>query len=301
MASQTTVVWLMFQEKFQEKNQYKVRAQVLTGQTAVEKKKLFKLVMMYFIGAFLLLAMSVMQSTAQASSNLQSDLLSVIDEAPVAEVPDTPAEMMQLAEQLLDKQNFGQALSYYTKVIRQDRSVDEAFLGRSLADGGIGKVEESIADLNVYILRNPEHSMAHVYRGVRYMSRGDIEEAEENLLKAIELNPRNAQAFDDLGVLYAQLGELEVAMKLFGQALRIDPYNEMAYHNLAIGYYMLEQNDKALIAVNRAIRLMPEERDSYILKAQILDALGKKDEADQVRHYSQYLGETTNIEAMLVN
>jgi len=257
----------------------------------------YRLVVSLFFGAFLLLMLSV----ANASSGAQQELLSFMDETKVLEPAANKESYMSHADQMLDQQRFGQALSYYTKVIRMDRDHDDAFLGRSIAYSGIGRIEESIADLNVFILRNPDHSMAHVYRGVRYMSQGHVEYAEENLLKAIRLNPRNAQAYDDLGVLYAQQGEIQVALKYFGQTLRIDPYNEMAYHNLSIAYFLLEDNEKALIAANRAIRLMPESRDTYILKAQILDALGEAEEAAKVRNYAQYLTEESWTESVSVN
>jgi len=257
----------------------------------------YRLVMSLFFGAFIMLMLSV----ANASSGAQQELLSFMDEAKVMEPAANKESYMSHADQLLDQQRFGQALSYYTKVIRLDREYDEAFLGRSIAYSGIGRIEESIADLNVFILRNPRHSMAHVYRGVRYMSQGQVEYAEENLLKAIQLNPRNAQAYDDLGVLYAQQGEIQVALKYFGQTLKLDPYNEMAYHNLSIAYFLLEENKKALVAVNRAIRLMPESRDTYILKAQILDALGRAEEAKKVRNYAQYLVDESWTESVSVN
>jgi len=270
-----------------------VNLAVLTGWQAEKSWR-------WFAGFALMFLMFV--SAAQASNSVQQELLGLVDDVQAIEEPlNDKASYLSYAEQMLDQQQFGQALSYYTKVIRLDRSVDEAFLGRSIAYSAVGKMDESIADLNVFILRNPEHSMAHVYRGVRYMSQGEIEYAEENLLKAIDLNPKNAQAYDDLGVLYAQQGQLQIAMQLFGQALRIDPYNEMAYHNLAIGYYLLEDNEKALVAVNRALQLMPEARDTYILKAQILDALGRNEEASKVRHYAQYLDDSRGVESVSIN
>ena len=275
---------------YQTKSNSKVRVSQLPAVN-------FRLVTSLFFGAFIMLMLSV----ANASSGVQQELLNFMDEAQAIEPAANKESYMSHADQMLDQQRFGQALSYYTKVIRLDRGHDDAFLGRSIAYSGIGRLEESIADLNVFILRNPGHSMAHVYRGIRYMSQGHIEYAEENLLKAIQLNPRNAQAYDDLGVLYAQQGEIQVALQYFGQALRLDPYNEMAYHNLAIAYFLLEENKKALVAANRAIRLMPESRDTYILKAQILDAMGKAEEALKVRNYAQYLAEEGWTESVSVN
>jgi len=258
-----------------------------------------QLVMMLLLGmSFMLIA-----NSAIAGNSAQQDLLSMFDSnsSPIAEPVANTESYLAHADKLLDQQNFGQALAYYNKVIRMDRSIDDAFLGRSIAHSGVGKLEESIADLNVFILRNPRHSMAHVYRGVRYMSQGAHEYAELNLLKAIKLNPRNAQAYDDLGVLYAQQGDIKEALQYFTQALRIDPYNEMAYHNTAIAYFLLEENQKALQAVNKAVRLMPESRDTFVLKAQILDALGLSEEAKKVRNYAQYLSEGHWVESASIN
>ncbi|MCK4709591.1 MAG: tetratricopeptide repeat protein, partial [Gammaproteobacteria bacterium] len=255
--------------------------------------------------AMLLLGMGFMliANTVIAGSSAQQELLSMFDSSStqLAEPASNTESYLAHADKLLDQQNFKQALNYYNKVIRMDRSIDDAFLGRSIANSGVGRLEDSIADLNVFILRNPRHSMAHVYRGIRYMSQGAHEYAELNLLKAINLNPRNAQAYDDLGVLYAQQGDIKVALEYFNQALRLDPYNEMAYHNLAIAYFLLEDNQKALQAVNKAVRLMPESRDTYILKAQILDSLGLSEEAMKVRNYAQYLSEGHWVESASIN
>jgi len=259
-----------------------------------------------FIGSLFLGAILLLSASLVSANNTQSELLDLMgqdqEQADIlqsAPVKPTKASYLAHAEQLLEKQQYAEALDYYTKVIRMDRQEDNAFLGRSIAYSGVGRVEDAIADLNVYILRNPNHSMAHVYRGIRYMSQGDFEYAETNLLKAIRLNPRNARAYDDLGVLYAQTGNLEHALKYFGQALRLDPYNETAYHNLAIAYFLLEDNKRALGAVNRAIKLTPESRDTYILKAQILDALGQIEEAKKVRHYAKFLQDGAWTDAAL--
>jgi len=251
---------------------------------------------MLLSGFVLLLSLSM----AQAANRQSTEIVSSVDKNLISDGLNAES-YVDMANQLLDQQQFHKALNLYSKAILSDREIDNAFLGRSLAYGGIGKAHESIADLNVFILRNPRHSMAHVYRGIRYMAQGNTEYAEENLLKAIRLNPKNAQAYDDLGVLYAQQGEIQKALKYFGQTLRLDPYNEMAYHNLAIAYYLLDDNDKALKSVNRAIRLMPESRDTYILKAQILDSMGKSAQAKEVRTYAQYLQEEGWTESASIN
>ena len=250
----------------------------------LKRDSLPHITMLLLAGFILMLSFSI----AHASNLQQAELLSSVNPALTSE-PESAESYLKLANDLLDQQKFQKALGYYNKAISRDRDIDDAFLGRSLAYGSVGNAYESIADLNVYILRNPHHSMAHVYRGIRYMTQGNVEYAEENLHKAIKLDIKNAQSYDVLGVLYAQQGDMRKALQYFGKTLRLDPYNEMAYHNLAIAYYLLDDNEKALKAVARAIRLMPESRDTYILKAQILDALGQSEEAAKVREYAQYL------------
>ena len=267
---------------YQNKNQFNVLAK---ARVRVFSNSDYLSISSLMVGVCLMLLVSVVS----ANNNSNQELLSVLESEKSTESVVTKESYLAYADQLLGQQQFKKALQLYTKVIRMDRAVDNAFLGRSIAYSGVGRLEESIADLNVFILRNPRHSMAHVYRGIRYMSQGELEYAEINLLKGVQLNPRNARAYDDLGVLYAQQGRLKHALKYFGQALRLDPYNETAYHNLAIAYFLLEDNKKALGAVNRAIKLTPESRDTYILKAQILDALGKTEEAKKVRHYAKYI------------
>ena len=248
----------------------------------------------------------LLANNAVAGNSAQQELLSMFDgstqEQLIVSKPAANAESyMAHADKLLDQQKFKKAHNYYTKAILMDSSIDDAFLGRSIANSGIGRLEDSIADLNVFILRNPYHSMAHVYRGIRYMSQGAHEYAEENLLKAIQLNPRNAQAYDDLGVLYAQQGDIKQALKYFSQTLKIDPYNEMAHHNQAIAYYLMDDNQRALKSVNKAVRLMPESKDTFILKAQILEALGQTEAALKVRNYAQFLAKGHWIESASID
>lgn len=253
--------------------------------------------LLILLSGLLLLTLATL---AQASNEKKPEIVSSLHQE-LMNHPVSADSYLEQANKLLEQEQFSKATDLYTRAILTDRDIDGAFLGRSLAYGGLGKSYESIADLNVFILRNPYHSMAHVYRGVRYMAQGNPEFAEENLQRAIKLNPKNAQAYDDLGVLYAQQGDVRKALNYFGQALRIEPYNETAYHNLAIAYYLLDDNVKALKAVERAILLMPESRDTYILKAQILETLGQTAQAREVRAYADFLQEPGTSQSVSIN
>ncbi len=99
---------------------------------------------------------------------------------------------------------FDSAEEDYTEAISLNDKLDAAYYGRGMARGRQGFIKEGIADLTVYIKRNPDSSMAYTKRGVRYIWLGDKENAFKDLSKAVELDSENAEAHDDLGVVLAQ-------------------------------------------------------------------------------------------------
>lgn len=124
---------------------------------------------------------------------------------------------------------------------------------------------------------------------MRYIWLGDLVAAEKDLSKAIELNPDNAEAHDDLGVILAQRGEIESAIKHFSHTIRIDPNYQKAHHNLAMTLYTCGKNHHALNAINRALQLRSNAQNSLLLKAEILQALGEKRQAEMIRSNAEFL------------
>jgi lipoprotein NlpI len=119
----------------------------------------------------------------------------------------------------------------------------------------------------------------------------ELTEAMHDLEKAIELNPKNAEAHDDLGVIYAKQEQYGEAIKHFSSTIRLDPSYQKGYHNLAMAYYLVKQDDLALDTVDKALALNPQDRNSVLLKAVILTALGKLQEAQALREDADFLSE----------
>lgn len=183
------------------------------------------------------------------------------------------------------------AMQSYTAAIKLDDRQDNAYLGRGMALGRMGLVDEGIADLDVYIARHPDSAVAHTKRGVRNLWRNRLDAAERDLARAIELDPTNAEAHDDLGVVHAKHRRLARAAGHFRAAIRLDPGYQKAYHNLAITFYLAGQYAEALQIIEAGLRLDADSRSSQRLKAGILDALGRKDEAKEVAELAAFLPE----------
>jgi len=184
------------------------------------------------------------------------------------------------------------AMENYTAAIKLDDRQDKAYFGRGMALGRTGLVDEGIADLDVYIQRHPDSSVAYTKRGVRNIWRNKLAEAERDLTRAIELDPANAEAHDDLGVVHAKHSRIGLAAKHFSTAIRLDPGYQKAYHNLAICFHLRGQNQEALEIVDAGLQLDPDSRDSLLLKSTVLEALGRTGEAKGIAERAEFLPES---------
>jgi len=186
--------------------------------------------------------------------------------------------------------NFENAVDDYTTAIELDSKLDKAWYGRGMANGRMGYIKTGIADLGVYIKRNPLDSVAYTKRGVRYLWIGDKDNAQKDLLKAIELNKDNAEAHDDLGVVYAQKGDYKKAIEHFTKTVTIDPSYQKGHHNLAMSLYVTENDLAALLSVNKSLELK-QTRNSMLLKSKILQTLGRTAEASRLEEDAMFIPE----------
>lgn len=183
------------------------------------------------------------------------------------------------------------AAQSYSTAIRLDDRQDRAYFGRGMALGRMGLVDEGIADLDIYIQRHPDSSVAYTKRGVRNIWRNNLAAAERDLTRAIALDPANAEAHDDLGVVHAKHGRLKQAAHHFSTAIRLDPAYQKAYHNLAIVFYMTRQYAESLQILDAGLQLDANNRNSMMLKSAILQALGRTDEARATAEQAEFLPE----------
>jgi len=186
---------------------------------------------------------------------------------------------------------FDKAVDDYTAAIKLDDHADKAYYGRGLALGRSGDIRGGIKDLTVYLDRHPNDSYGYTKRGIRNLWIGDDENAEKDLTKAITLNPKNAEAHDDLGVVLARRGQYKEAKKHFIACVTNDPTYFKGWHNLAMVRYIFGENQKALDAVNNSLTLVPNQRSPMLLKAKILQDLGRFKEAAKVKDEADWLPE----------
>lgn len=188
-------------------------------------------------------------------------------------------------------QMFDKAIEDFNNVLKLDDSLDGAYFGRGVAYSRIRMFDNAITDLSVFIKRNPKSSMAYTKRGVTRIWAGKYELAEKDLITAITLGPKNAEAIDDLGVMYARKGNYKQAMEHFKKVVDIDPSYKKGIHNLAMTHYILGDYQASFIDINKALELKPNDKNSLLLKGEIMLKLGMKKEAEAIIDRADFLPE----------
>ena len=209
--------------------------------------------------------------------------------ADIEKAPNDPRLHLQRGELYFEIRSFDSAIDDYTRAIQLDGSLDRAYFGRGMALGRKGAVDEGIADLSVFIARNPGDSVALTKRGVRRIWKGDFAGAEKDLTEAIRIDPSNGEAHDDLGAVLAQRGAYDDAERHFRTTIRLDPSYQKAYHNLALVLQLQGKARAALAFVDDALRLSPDNRATVLLKGAILESLGRLDEARAFKEDAEFL------------
>jgi tetratricopeptide (TPR) repeat protein len=97
--------------------------------------------------------------------------------------------------------------------------------------------------------------------------------------EVLEIDPKHAHAYHGLGVIAYSAGRRSDAIQLFRQAIALNGTEAVFHHNLA--HALRDEGDAAgaLECLSTAVTLNPEFMGGWLALAQLLESLGRKDEA----------------------
>ncbi len=150
-------------------------------------------------------------------------------------------------------------------------------LGNSL--GRRGALAEAAEVLARAVERAPGNPDAHYALGMALTGLGRLPDAEAAYRAALGLAPRHGHAYTNLGVVLREMGALAVAIACFREAVAIDGGSLEALGNLAAALFEVDRAAEALVVVDRIDELAPDLPVNVLLKARILRALSRPDEA----------------------
>lgn len=137
----------------------------------------------------------------------------------------------------------------------------------------------ALAELRMAAAADPKLPLVHYNLGVVYRRLGQMDKAEAEFLEDVALEPQVAFNYDQLGVLCSQQGKYNEAQVYFMDAVRRDPRLGTSWFGLAKIYKEQDRYLEALKALNQAGALDPKSASVHYLRAQVLTALHKSNEA----------------------
>jgi predicted O-linked N-acetylglucosamine transferase (SPINDLY family) len=193
--------------------------------------------------------------------------------------PNDIDSLILLAELVVKKEDAGQAIGLYSKVIalRPDHALAYYKRGNLLQKSE--RMEAALASYDQALALNPGYANAFCNRGVVLGRLNRLDEAWASYNQAIALNPDDALACFNRGVVLRELERSEEALASYDQAIAIRPNYAEAYCNRGILLQVLKQWDAALASYNQCIEIDSGFSQAYFNRGTLLKQRGRSDAA----------------------
>ena len=118
--------------------------------------------------------------------------------------------------------------------------------------------------------------------GMTARNTGNYDKAIADFTQSLALAPDDAQALNDRGIAHFLKGGADgraAALQDYDHAIRVDPRHAEALNNRAWSHFQAGQLAEALADANRSIDATPTNGYAFDTRGQILEALGRKEDA----------------------
>jgi tetratricopeptide (TPR) repeat protein len=149
--------------------------------------------------------------------------------------PENYMALTKIGDTLLQDKRWREAIPYYTRSLRIDRTQKEA----------------------------------HNNLAICLKLQGKLDQAEQHLYMATALDDKYLEAFFNLGNLKTQKGEHQAAAIAFSRVLALQPDDAGAHYNLAKSYLALKRFPEAIKHLETALALIPDIEDANQLLHQV--------------------------------
>lgn len=204
---------------------------------------------------------------------------------------DTELLIERCRDRALSEQKLQAALADCQKAIAINADIDEGFEWRAFTYLRLGRLDDAIADYDLFLKHRPNSPTGHFGRGIILLLKHQTQEAQKELAiarkanpsidaqfagmprtagwygltkqamapKAIDLGPTTVNEFIDRGNSLINHRENRAALTDFDHALEIDPKSVLALANRGIAHYWLGDYDQAKADFDKATELSPLE------------------------------------------
>jgi tetratricopeptide (TPR) repeat protein len=139
--------------------------------------------------------------------------------------------------------------------------------------------DDAITELNLAAKAQPNLPFLHFNLGMAYLKKQDLDEAKAEFLKDAAVEPDVVYNYDQLGLIDYLEQQDPQAEKMFHKALQLNPHLASSHFQLARVYLREQKYTLALAEIDAAMKLIPENETVHYVRGQILEHLGRTQEA----------------------
>lgn len=183
---------------------------------------------------------------------------------------------------------YPQALASFERAIGAQPGYADAYLMRGRTNVALGKPLTAILDFNKVIELQPRNPEPFLERGTVHMSVRAYDDAFADFSRAVELAPKLDIAYNLRGTAFRSLGKPDQALADFNRAVELQPMLNNFFQRGAT-YQQLGRHDLAIKDFTSVIELDQNAPQSYLSRAQSLEALGDKEGAERDRQVARTL------------
>jgi len=198
-----------------------------------------------------------------------------------------------------------ESIRAYNRVLEADPSNSAALFGRGRAELSIGQPEKALMSAEEILSSRPDDQLAITLKGSALLDLGRSAEAEAELRGVLERAMAKSDPGDAarkcaaLGLFYRGQAAADKANETFSRCIAAYPrHGQLRQH--ASDFYLSEAEPETAIGIWRsAIAMTPEDLGLRSQLAEILDKLGRKEEALEVLEESVELFDSPQVWQML--
>ena len=180
---------------------------------------------------------------------------------------------------------YEESLEYHDKALDIKPDFYYAFHAKAESYHHMGRLYDALEYIDIAIELNPRYAASYTEKGVILADMGRFDEANKYFDLGIIRQPAEGRLWIVYGQFYDRIGEHEKALKIYDEGARLydrvarqsqreEHWTNKARMLMDIGFF-----DNAMQDLDRALVIDPDHLEALLLKADLLEKLGKKEEA----------------------
>ena len=194
-------------------------------------------------------------------------------------LPQTAEEYFDRGNERFDNGDLDGAVADYSKTIRLDPSIVQAWANRGSTWGRKSEYEKAKDDFDKAIDLEPNYASAWSNRSITWQNIGETDRAFYDSNEAIRLNRDSAHAWFSRGLIWKSIGNLGKAIEDLSEAIRLNSRDAHAWFNRGLAWKYKGEYGKAIEDLNKTIDLRPEEAIAWNSRGTVWAAKGELEKA----------------------